>query len=649
MALKRRADRSGFWHRAGSSSTEEDRRAKEEERDKYLREGHAMVAPSQDGEELARRGYWISPGFVLKTVKEGEVPGSRVLKRRLCVNMKKANSRNRKRRFKNDKLEEMGEMIGEGCWVVTWDIKGAFQHVGIHPAHCRYFVVDMGPDVSGPRFMMMLCLPFGYVNSPEIWGRVMKTATTAIRAAQIPTIVYVDDGMNMMPTQSAMLTARETVAGILDEHGLRRETSKGNWEPTQRLDNHLGTRVLCDVPRGQFRTPTATCRAIRQQAHALLRSAFRHSRLIPAMWLATFAGKVLSTRRSVTCARFFTRALFDDMTAAGVYRSGDYSRLVRLSRKSLDAIRFWAKLKSTAAVSRSIWRPTTDVIWATDSSNDYWGLLRNARPLDQYQSSEHAGEPTMRAWNEHELRMHITHKELRAFRNALRLYGSSISGKVLRLLEDNMGVVGILTNYVTRSQALREDLEEIIHLLQLYDIWLKVRYCRTHLMPADWLTRGANKGDWMLDRRVVRTFIGLWGPCTVDRFADAVNTQLPRFNAGYPCIGSEAMDAFTQDWADEVNYLNPPWSLIGKVIAKLRDTPKAEAVLVVPHWPSATWWPALSAIADEYVVLHAPHCDDARLPASAFVPGDMLRQTGGVPEPLRNRGWRLWVAHIPRR
>eukprot|EP01046_Picozoa_sp_COSAG06_P090480 COSAG06_NODE_36802_length_442_cov_2.457726_1_plen_35_part_10 len=26
---------------------------------------------------------------------------------------------------------------------------------------------------------MMLCLPFGFCNSPEIWGRVMKTATTA--------------------------------------------------------------------------------------------------------------------------------------------------------------------------------------------------------------------------------------------------------------------------------------------------------------------------------------------------------------------------------------------------------------------------------------------------------------------------------------
>ena len=26
-----------------------------------------------------------------------------------------------------------------------------------------------------------------------------------------------------------------------------------------------------------------------------------------------------------------------------------------------------------------------------------------------------------------------------------------------------------------------------------------------------------------------------------------------------------------------------------------------------------------------------------------------MQQTGGVPEPLRNRGWRLWVVHVPAR
>ena len=189
---------------------------------------YAPSVPSQDGEELERRGYWISPGFILSTVKTEEKSKEKVTKRRLCVNMKRANARNRKRSFKNDKLEEAGQMVQEDCWVISWDVKGAFQHVGIHPAHCRYFVVDMGPECgAGPRFIMMLCLPFGYVNSPEIWGRVMKTATTAMRAAGIPTLVYVDDGLNLKPTRAEMLTARGQVAQILADHGLRREEGKG--------------------------------------------------------------------------------------------------------------------------------------------------------------------------------------------------------------------------------------------------------------------------------------------------------------------------------------------------------------------------------------------------------------------------------------
>ena len=61
------------------------------------------------------------------------------------------------------------------------------------------------------------------------------------------------------------------------------------------------------------------------------------------------------------------------------------------------------------------------------------------------------------------------------------------------------------------------------------------------------------------------------------------------------------------------------------------------------------WWPLLTSLADEYIVLHDRRHEELTLPDSAFQGGDILQQTGGVPEPLRNRGWRLWVVHVPAR
>lgn len=30
-----------------------------------------------------------------------------------------------------------------------------------------------------------------------------------------------------------------------------------------------------------------------------------------------------------------------------------------------------------------------------------------------------------------------------------------------------------------------------------------------------------------------------------------------------------------------------------------------------------------------------------------FIPGAMLEMTARVPEPLRNRAWKLWLVHVP--
>ena len=59
---------------------------------------------------------------------------------------------------------------------------------------------------------------------------------------------------------------------------------------------------------------------------------------------------------------------------------------------------------------------------------------------------------------------------------------------------------------------------------------------------------------------------GIWGQYTINRFANTDNTKLPRFNSLYWNPGSECIDAFTCNWAQENNWLVPPVAVISKAV-----------------------------------------------------------------------------------
>ena len=658
--LRRRAPTTGFWEKAKGSKKEDQTRKKEAERDDLLANGEAIEAPVQDGAKLAAQGYWISPAFVLER-RIRHVKGKRIyeeVKDRFCVNMKRANTRGRKRRFKNDHLEQMPEVMPSvatepDTHLFSWDVKGAFKLVGLKLKYIHRFCVDLGPDVDGPRFIVMLVLPFGWLNSPWYWGQVMAEPVRSMRRAGIPTLLYVDDGLNSGRTKEEALENRDVVEAILGDYGIIMARgpdgvpTKGQWEPTQVLDCHTGTKVM--VRENQFRLTKEKMIRLRQQSNALLRSMTKHRGRVNASWVARYAGECLSNRRAVQYTRYHCRGMFDAMVSAGVYRTRDYGRMVKVSKRFKDNILFWSRVRSNASISRTIWRAPVQEQWAGDSSGKKFGGLVGAKSLGDVRPGDFNGTPMMRIWSPEIQLEHITMKELRVIEEMLKVYGESVKGKVLRFLEDNMGVVAILSNFSTRSPAMMDILDRIINMLCIWDIELRMLYCDTNNMPADWFSRDANKGDWQLAPAVAEQYIHHWGVCTVDRFADYANALLPRFNAAYPCLGSEALNCYTQDWSHERNYVNAPWGQLGKVFYKLSCEVSAEAVCLVPHWPSAAWWPALAALMDDYIVLHDPQQPELRLSDDAFVPGAMLQMTDQVPEPLRNRGWSLWLVHIPAR
>ena len=109
---------------------------------------------------------------------------------------------------------------------------------------------------------------------------------------------------------------------------------------------------------------------------------------------------------------------------------------------------------------------------------------------------------------------------------------------------------------------------------------------------ADTLSRIVDYDDWFLNPTVFSELDTMWGPHSVDHFACFHNSQLPRFDSHCWNPGSEAVDAFTVNWASENNWWCPPISLVPRVIRHAQVC-GARGTLVVPCWPSVPFWPLL--------------------------------------------------------
>ena len=67
---------------------------------------------------------------------------------------------------------------------------------------------------------------------------------------------------------------------------------------------------------------------------------------------------------------------------------------------------------------------------------------------------------------------------------------------------------------------------------------------------------------------------------------------MDRYNSKFWNPGTEAIDAFTQEWAGENNWLVPPTYLVAGTVKYLQEC-KAKGTLIVPKWKSAVFWPLL--------------------------------------------------------
>ena len=91
----------------------------------------------------------------------------------------------------------------------------------------------------------------------------------------------------------------------------------------------------------------------------------------------------------------------------------------------------------------------------------------------------------------------------------------------------------------------------------------------------------------------------------IDLFASRLNHVVPKFVSYKPEPGAWATDTFSLNWHSLQFYAFPPFSIIGKVLAKIKQD-EARGILIVPLWSTQPWFPtATSLIVSRPILLKA--------------------------------------------
>lgn len=110
----------------------------------------------------------------------------------------------------------------------------------------------------------------------------------------------------------------------------------------------------------------------------------------------------------------------------------------------------------------------------------------------------------------------------------------------------------------------------------LYPIWVP----REENNIADAISK-EDTDNWSIDGETFRYIQSVYGPFTMDRFADNINRKVGNFNSKYHCPGSNQVNAFSITWKDDFNWLCQPIRLNGRSNKFLKMC-RGKAVLSFP-------------------------------------------------------------------
>ena len=438
-------------------------------------------------------------------------------------------------------------------------------------------------------------LPFGLSSAPFVFTKVMRQLSRYFReVCKYDLIQYIDDWLFVFDTEAEAQVASACIKRTFKEWGLLTCPKKSEWTPTQRI-KMLG--FIVDLEHGKFEVPESRRKKILDQAAMLAES----TGPVAVREVARFVGRIVSCGLVLgPVAVRWARACYRLIEERSAWTSA-----VTLTEEAKEECRFWKRwfpeLKSCDIFPKKVHVHAVGSSDASDFATGGW-LRRNYDELEKGEGfnlkllSEQTRLARELLESEGEELESSTLRELWGIHRSLvaLVKDGAFDGETIQWRMDSQAAWFILRrgSGMQKLDAVAKQIwaECVRRRIRFLPLWVP----RTKNKFSDWLSKIEDGSDWMLSDEAFSRIDGEWGwgPHTVDRFASYLNKRCERFNARWYCREAEAVDALAQDWTGEVNWCNPPFAIIDRVLGHMRRGGFRGTILVPqgPLWEAMPWF-----------------------------------------------------------
>lgn len=507
------------------------------------------------------RGAFYSTLFLVPKKDGGQRP---------VINLKALNEFVITEHFKMEGLHTLKDLVKPGDWMAKIDLKDAYFTIPIQVAHRKLLRFHF----DGKAFQFN-CLPFGLTSAPWVFTKTLKPVMALLRELGVRLIIYIDDILILGESTQQVEDHAAALVFLLEHLGFIINSKKSLLSPTQVME-FLG--VLVNTLEMELKLPGEKLRKIRQEASKLKEEGL----MITARELSRLLGKMNATAPVIHPAPLFCRHLQRCLAQSLARHYQNYEGKLYLDQESREELQWWSQ-ETSRWNGRAIIRKEVDLIIESDASLMGWGATTG---------SLRTGGP----WSREEKLMHINCLELLAAMLALQTFTKERRNITVLLCLDNTTAVSYINNL---GGTVSKELLRLARALWMWCLKRNIHLTAQHLpgrenIVADQESRlMIDKSDWKLSERIFQKINYQFGPLEVDLFASRLSAQLPTFFSWRPDPLAQATDAFLQEWGKSKGFANPPWCLIGRTLAQIRNQRVHEVILITPLWKTQPWYPTV--------------------------------------------------------